>query len=309
MLRLDLRDGTVLGFTDHDQVLNFDLGDAAGAIDYRPDFGMAISNVQTAIGLDAGNYEATFPVALAPKATTREAFVGGRFNRCEARLFEVVWSNLAAGARKVMFGNAGEWRVEGDKAICEVRDQRDRLNQTTGTQIQNQCDADYADQVECFATATEITGTVTVATSALALTVSYAGGPYAERLLQPRDTDRPHGRQRWPQGSDLELDRSRRRHGRRRAFHAAGRTPSVSDTFTVRDGCERTRAACMAHGQILNARAFFDVPGQKALKPAVPAARSLAEWQEVTIDDEIADEAVTWIDTPFIWDQSEGLGC
>jgi uncharacterized phage protein (TIGR02218 family) len=159
MLRLDLQDGSVLGFTDHDQVLAFDLGD--GSVDYRPDFGMKISNVQTGTGLDAGNYEVTFPVALSPRPTTREAFAGGRFNRCEARLFEVIWNNLAAGARKAMFGNAGEWRVEGDKAIAEVRDQRDRLNQTVGRQVQNQCDADYADQVECFATATEITGTVT----------------------------------------------------------------------------------------------------------------------------------------------------
>jgi hypothetical protein len=38
----------------------------------------------------------------------------------------------------------------------------------------------------------------------------------------------------------------------------------------VRDGCARTRPACMAHGQILNARACFDVPGQKALKPTIP---------------------------------------
>jgi hypothetical protein len=55
-----------------------------------------------------------------------------------------------------MLGSSGEWRIEGDKAIAEVRDQRDRLNQTIGRQLQNQCDADYADQVRCFATPTEI---------------------------------------------------------------------------------------------------------------------------------------------------------
>jgi hypothetical protein len=31
MLRLDLQDGSVLGFTDHDQVLAFDLGTVPGA--------------------------------------------------------------------------------------------------------------------------------------------------------------------------------------------------------------------------------------------------------------------------------------
>jgi hypothetical protein len=55
--------------------------------------------------------------------------------------------------------------------------------------------------------------------------------------------------------------------------------PLVGDTLTVRDGCARTRAACMAHGQILNIRAFPEVPGTQALKPAIPAQGS-GWWRE-----------------------------
>jgi uncharacterized phage protein (TIGR02218 family) len=266
LLRLDLRDGTVLGFTDHDQVIDLDLGDAAGLVSYRPDFGMQLSNVQTGVGLDAGNFEVTFPIMAPPRLTTREAFIGGRFNRAETRLMRVVWSNLAAGPRKVMLGNAGEWRVEGDKAIAESRDQRDRLNQTVGRQLQNQCDADYADQVECFATPTEIVGTVTAVPSARMFTVSFAGS-YADGFFNRGKVTGLTGGNAglkapiwsWTAAGVIEL------------FMPLVEAPAVGDTFTVRDGCERTRAACMAHGQILNARAFFEVPGTSALKPAIPA--------------------------------------
>jgi uncharacterized phage protein (TIGR02218 family) len=264
LLRLDLKDGTVLGFTDHDQVLNFDDGD--GAIDYRPDFGMALSNIQTGTGLDAGNFEVTFPIS---SIITREAVTGGRFNRAEARLSRVIWSNLSAGARKFMLGNAGEWRVEGDKAIAEVRDQRDRLNQTVGRQLQNQCDADYGDQIRCFATPTEITGTVTAVTSATQFTVSFSG-TYADGFFDRGKVVGLTGGNvnliapiwSWTSAGAIEL------------FMPLIEAPQVGDTFTVKDGCARTRAACMAHGQILNFRGFPEVPGTSALKPAIPAQGS-----------------------------------
>jgi uncharacterized phage protein (TIGR02218 family) len=274
MLRLDFRDGTSLATTDHNAELDFDLGD--GTATYRPDLGMMVSNVQTGIGLDAGNFEVTFPISRNPNPTTREAFAGGRFDRAEARLFEVIWSNLAAGARPIMSGNAGEWRIEGDKAICEVRDQRDRLNQTVGRQLQNQCDADYADQIECFATPTEITGTVTGTPTALALTVSYAGGPYADdffnrgTLIGLTGVNAGLSAPIWSWSdngdgtADIEL------------LFPLVETPAVDDTFTVRDGCDRTRAACMAHDQILNFRGFPEVPGVSSLKPAIPAQGSAA---------------------------------
>lgn len=265
MLRLDLNDGTVLGFTDHDQLLDFDLGDDAGSVSYRPDQGMQVSNVQTGTGLDAGNFEATFPIAQSPRPITRAAIDGGRFNRCKARLFEVVWSNLAAGPRKFLLGNAGEWRIEGDKAICEVRDQRDRLNQTAGRQIQNQCDADYADQVECFATPTELVGTVTAVVSAMKFSVSFTGS-YADGFFDKGKVIGLTGGNAglgapiwtWAATGAIEL------------VYPLTVAPAIGETFTVRDGCALTRAACMAHGQILNFRGFPDVPGQKALKPAIP---------------------------------------
>jgi uncharacterized phage protein (TIGR02218 family) len=266
MLRLDLKDGTVIGCTDHNKPLDFDIGD--GSVTYRPDLGMMLSNVQTGAGLDAGNFDITFPLSDADGwPFTRDAVAGGRFNRAEARLFQVAWNNLSAGARKIMFGNAGQWRIEGSKAIAQIRDQRDRLNQTRGRQIQNQCDADYADQVECFATPTEVTGTVTVATSARQITASFAGS-FADALfdrgtligLTGKNAGLEYPIWSWTAAGVIQT------------WWPMVDVPDVGDTFTVRDGCARTRAACMGHDQILNFRGEPDVPGQKALRPAPPAA-------------------------------------
>lgn len=270
MLRIDLTDGTVLGFTDHNQLLSFDLGDGTGAVDYRPDQGMQVSNITTGTGLDAANFEVTFPIATAPRPITREAVIGGRFHRCEARLFEVIWSNLAAGPRKFLSGNSGEWRVEGGAAIAEVRDQRDRLNQTLGRILQNQCDADYADQVRCFATPTEMNATVTAVTDAMRFTVtnpdaradgvfdkgrvSFSSGGNAGTRPVPIET--------WTSAGVVTL------------FMPLVEAPQVGDTLTLRDGCDLTRLGpngCRVHGQILNFRGFPEVPGNQALKPAIPA--------------------------------------
>jgi uncharacterized phage protein (TIGR02218 family) len=267
MLRLVLRDGTVLGFTDHDRVLNFDLGLGDGAIDYRPDHGLMLSNFQTGCGLDAGNFEARFPIAPAPRPFTREAVLGGRFHYCEAHMFQVVWANLTAGPRRMMRGNAGEWRVEGDTAVAEFRDQRDKLNQETGRIISNQCDADYADQVKCFAVPTEITGTVTDVDSAMQFTVSYTG-TYADNFFNRGQVTGLTGANAGTRAVPIDSwDDS----GLIKLYWPLVSLAEVGDTFTVRDGCARTRAACMAHSAILWFRGHPEVPGQSKLKPAIPA--------------------------------------
>lgn len=264
LLRLLLADGAEMGFTDHNRVIPFDLG--AGEIDYRPDLGMVLSNVQTGIGLDAGNFEVTFPITDEGPFTV-SAVTGGRFNRAEARLAQVIWSNLGAGTRKFMLGNAGEWRVEGGKAISEVRDGRDRLNQTVGRILQNQCDADYADQVRCFATPTEIDAVVTAVIDAMRFSVSFTGS-YADAFFNRGKAaftsggnagTRPITVESWTSAGAITL------------FMPLVEAPEVGDELTVTDGCARTADACMAHGQILNFRGFREVPGTKALVPAIPS--------------------------------------
>ena len=262
MLLLDLTDGTSIGITDHDKDIAFDIGD--GTVTYGAGTGILASNVALSCGLDADNYEVTGPIA---DVVTLDAILSGRFNRARSRLFEVNWKELSAGAIKILSGNVSEARIEGGKFILEIRSDVDHYNQTVGRIITNQCDADYADGIRCFATPTEITGTVTTSTDPLHMTVSFAGS-YANDFfnkgtvigLTGANTGFVVEIEDWTSGGAITL------------FAPLTETPDVGDTFTVRDGCGLSRADCMAHNAIEWFRGYPEVPGRKVLMPAVPGA-------------------------------------
>ena len=271
MLLLDLSDASTIAITDHNKDLDFDIGD--GTETYLSGTGFKISNVSLSAGLEPDNFEVTGPIA---DTVTRAGLLGGRYNRARARLFMVNWKALGDGSLKFVDGDVGEARLNGGEFVFEIRSVKDRLNQVVGRILANNCSADYADQIQCFATPTDITGTVTAVTDAMRFTVSYSGGPYADAFFDKgtlRDFDgantgnTPVEVYAWDDNGDGTADVT--------LFAPLGVEPDVGDTMTVRDGCAKTRAACMAHGQILNARAFFEVPGSdQVLKPAIPAQGS-----------------------------------
>jgi uncharacterized phage protein (TIGR02218 family) len=265
MLRLDLRDGTSIGITDHDKDIAFDLGD--GEITYDSGTGILASDIALSCGLDADNYEVSGPIG---DVVTLAAVLGGRFDRATARLFQVNWKDTTQGALKLMRGSVSEARVEGGKFIFEIRSDVDRLNQTVGRTLTNGCDADFADQVRCFATATEIEGTVTAVTDAMRFTVSFAGS-YANDLFNKGTVIGLTGANAgtvveiydWTAAGVVTL------------FAPLAAAPEIGDTFTVRDGCGKSRADCMAHNAIVWFRGFPEVPGsEQVMKPAIPGQGS-----------------------------------
>jgi uncharacterized phage protein (TIGR02218 family) len=266
MLLLVLRDGTSIGVTNHNKNLDFDII-GEGSVTYQSGTGILTSDVSLQSGLDADNYEVTGPIA---ELVTKEAVLGGRFNRARAYLFQVNWKDPTQGAIKLLAGNVSEARLEGGRFIFEVRSAFDRYNQVVGRLITNQCDADFADQVRCFATATEITGTVTAVTDEMTFTVSYTGS-YADDFfnfgtvefltgdLAGTDMIEIHD---WTVGGQITL------------FVPAAERPAIGDTMTIKDGCTKARSGakgCMEHGAILWFRGFPEVPGSdQVLRATIP---------------------------------------
>jgi uncharacterized phage protein (TIGR02218 family) len=261
MLLLDLKDGTSIGITDHDKDIDFDIGD--GIVTYGSGTGILASNVAMSCGLDADNYEVTGPIA---DIVTLDAIVGGRFNRARVRLFEVNWKQLSAGAIKLLAGNVTEARVEGGKFVLEIRSDVDRYNQTVGRVITDQCDADFADQIQCFATATEIVGTVTAVTDAMRFTVSFSGS-YANDFFNKGTVEFLTGDLAGTDKIEIEDWTSA---GAITLFAPAVESPAIGDTMTIRDGCGKSRADCIAHNAIEWFRGYPEVPGRRALMPAIP---------------------------------------
>lgn len=261
MLRLDLKDGTSIGITDHDRDLSFDLGD--GAISYSAATGILPSDVKLSAGFDADNFEVTGPIA---DLVTREAVLGGRFNRARARLFQVNWKSLASGAIKILAGDVADARVEGGKFVLAITSDIARFNQVVGSVITPYCNADFGD-TRCGYTPEEISATVTAAISDLSFTVTFTGS-YANDYFNGGTVEFATGDLAgtapveifdWTAAGVITL------------FTALADIPSIGDTLAVKRGCARTRAACKDYGNILNFRGFPEVPGSdQALKYAVP---------------------------------------
>lgn len=258
MLLFTLRDGEKIGITNHDKPLAYDYG--TGEVTYQARTGIVPSDFSMSCGLDANNYEVRGPLS---DLVTKEAVLGGRFNRARANLFQVNWKNLSHGAIKFPAGNISEARVDGGEFIFEVRSDVDRYNQVVGRVLANNCDADFGD-TRCGATPEEVEGTVTAVTSERDFAVSYTGS-YADNFFNKGTVTGLTGANAgivreifdWSVAGSIEL------------FEGLQSAPEVGDTFTVRNGCGKSRADCMGHDNILNFRGFPEVPGRPALRPAI----------------------------------------
>lgn len=261
MLLLELVDGSQIGITDCTRDLAYDLGD--GEVAYSSKTGIFTSNVSQSVGLDANNYEVTGPIG---DLVTLDAVLGGRFNRARARLFQVNWKDLSAGAIKVMAGTVSEARVEGGKFVLEIRDDFDFFNQTVGRLITNNCDADFGD-ARCTATPVTVVGTVISVTDSMHLTVGYSGS-YADDFFNKGTLvpltgvlagTLPVEIEDWATGGAITL------------FAPLVDLPAIGDTFTVRQGCGKARQDCMDRNNIEFFRGYPEVPGtDQVLRTAVP---------------------------------------
>lgn len=267
MLRLVLRDTTEIGITDHDKDLPFDLGD--GEITYDSGTGILSSDISLSCGLDADNFEVTGPIG---DVVTKEAVLGGRFDRATVYLFQVNWKDTTQGPARLLKGNLSEARIEGGKFIFEIRSDKDRYNQTVGRLITNQCDADHGD-ARCGRTPETSDLTVTAGTSSLqfvALFTGTAADDYFNKgtvqfLTGDLAGTMPVEIEDWDDmGSNLATIT---------LFAPLAEAPSVGDTATAIRGCGKTRADCMARNNIANFRGFPEVPGSdQALKFPIPGA-------------------------------------
>lgn len=261
MLRLDLRDGTSLGVTDHDQDLDFNLGD--GSITYRADTGILASDITLTASLDADNYEVRGPIG---DVVSIEAILGGRYNRATAKLFQVNHRSLGSGAIKLLKGTVAEARLEGGEFVLEVRSDTDRFNQVIGRNIVNNCDADHGD-ARCGRTPESVVGTVTSVTDAARFSVSFTGS-YANGYFDMGTVEFLTGDLAGT--APVEIF-SWTAAGAIVTFVPLAEAPQVGDTMNVIRGCGKSRADCMARNNILNFRGFPEVPGSdQVLRATIP---------------------------------------
>lgn len=252
MLRLDLKDGTTLAFTDHDRTLAFNLGD--GSADYQPDTGILPSDLSLTTGFTADDMEVAGPIG---DLVTRAAVLGGRYDDATVRFFQVNWSDLTQGAIKLVKGWVVRAEVEGGRFKFTCHSEMSRFAQSVGRVITAYCDADLGDARCGFALVPDVV-TVTAVTDARGFTTTNVAGRADDYynlgtaifLTGPIAGCRPVEVFDWTSAGVVSL------------WTELPEPPQIGDTLELRRGCDKTRATCRdTFNNIVNFRGFPDVPG------------------------------------------------
>lgn len=130
------RDGTVFGFTDHDQALEFE------GITFKADSGLTASALAQVTGLAVDNSEALG--ALSDASVTESDIAAGRFDGAEITAWLVNWAEPAC--RAVQFsGSIGELKRTDGAFQAELRGISEQLNLPKGNVFQKPCQAILGD--------------------------------------------------------------------------------------------------------------------------------------------------------------------
>lgn len=268
-LLLDLRDGTELAITTHDQDLFVNLGNSPGSI-YRADVGAIPSAVSLSLGMDVDSFEVRGPIG---DVVTRAGVLGGRFRQARARLFDVDWQNTSRTVA-LMAGRVGSTRVEGGQFVIEVLSATSAYNQTIGRVLTPYCSHDFGandpPRSRCQATPQTWSGQVTSVNDDMSFTVSWSTSPHpaADEIL--------NGLLEFTSGGlagtmPVEVFDYALTSGLVTAYQPLAAAPEVGDLLTATEGCDKLRETCKLKGQILNFGGFPDLIGTDAyVKLAVP---------------------------------------
>ncbi len=274
MLRLDLRDGSSLGITDHSDDITFDLGD--GAIPYSASTGIMPSDVVLAAGLDASNFEASGPIS---DVVTRAGILGGKYTSARARFFMVNWADLTMGPARILAGRVADSKVEGGKFSLEIRSSGDAFNQTIGRVLSPYCTHDFGD-ARCTVTKTPYPCEVTAVASRFQFTTDL-GGSHPDDFFNVGSVEFLTGGLAgiYP----VEVFDYNGTTGALELYVPLSAAPQVGDTLNLFRGCSKLRKSddaglptCLSYANVVNFGGHPEVPGtaqyMKIAVPGIPGA-------------------------------------
>ena len=252
--RIERRDGTVLGFTDHDEDVWL------GGLQCRAGTGLTASEATAKLGLAVDGSEISG--ALADDTLSEADLAAGRYDAAGIEIHLVDWSEPSLHVLLAK-GTLGEVRREGQAFAAEIRGLADRLNQETGRRFTATCSADLGD-ARC---------TVDLASAAFrgdgAIAALRGGSGFVASGLGGFTTDLfTAGRLTWTGGANVGLAVEVKRH--RAAAGEVGielwqQMPEplgVGDTFVVTAGCDKRFATCRDRfANTVNFRGFPHIPG------------------------------------------------
>jgi len=256
--RLTRRDGTHLGFTDHDRQLIFD------GTTFEAASGFTASEIKDTVGLAVDNLEVTS--AITSDALVEADLAAGYYDDAAVEIFRVNWSDPAQRAL-MRSGSLGEVRRSGIAFSAEVRGLAHYLQQPKGRLFQYTCDASLGD-ARCAVNAKAPTfqglGTVLAVTSARQFAASglasFATGWFTRGLLTFTSGAAV--------GQQIEVKSHTMTAGTVSIeLWSAARLPLIANqTFVITAGCDKHLRTCASKfANAANFRGFPHMPGNDFL--------------------------------------------
>ena len=252
--RLARRDGTRLGFTDHDRNITFD-----GTV-FEASAGMTTSEIHDSVGLAVDNL--TVESALSSAHLSDHDLAVGKYDDAKVEIWRVNWS--APDQRVLMrAGSLGEVRRAGLAFSAEIRGLSHYLQQPQGRLYQFTCDATLGDK-RCGVDLTQpiyrAACTVASANSNRRFTVTnltaYASDWFARGLCRVVSGINA--------GSAIEIKRHTLADSIATVelWQPLAEFPIVGDEIELTAGCEKTFATCRDRFvNAINFRGFPHMPG------------------------------------------------
>lgn len=131
------RDGTVLGFTDHDNDVEYE------GINYYAETGFTPSAVQSSIGFSVDNLD--IQGMLDSTAITESDIMAGLYDYAEIQVFMVNYTDLSQGKLILRTGWLGEVSFSKNHFVTEVRGLTQALSQKIGDVFTPVCRAIFGD--------------------------------------------------------------------------------------------------------------------------------------------------------------------
>lgn len=134
-------DGTVLGFTTHDQDITYDAGDGDGAVTYLARTGFANTATQNKSDLSVDNSEAT--CFLDSSAITETDLRLHKYDYADIQIRIVNWADLTMGDLYLRRGMLGIVKIYNGKFSVELRGLSSRLSSPIGRTYGPLCRAEF----------------------------------------------------------------------------------------------------------------------------------------------------------------------
>jgi uncharacterized phage protein (TIGR02218 family) len=252
--RLTRIDGVVLGFTDHDHLLEFD------GTQFKPESGFSPSSARTELGLNIDEGEVAG--AFSNLAITEQDLASGRYDGALVEVFLLNWQDTSS-ALKLRTQEIGEVSFGDHIFQAELRSLAHRLDQPQGRNYGRKCSANLGDtscKVDLASQLYKGSGTVIASNDERTCIVDGLAA-YEEFWFR-------YGLMTWTSGVNIGLSVEVHNHQILNDqtiltfFSPLASLATTGDTFEIEAGCAKTFLMCgdkFSNG--INFQGFPHLPG------------------------------------------------